>query len=62
MLKLICFTLKNTLVFTMHCHTISAYYILSKDRHSRQKEGRKERERERKKMEEGRKKKRKKNS
>ena len=54
--------IKNTLVFTMNCHTISAYYIYSKNRHSREKEGRKERERERKKMEEGRKKKRRKNS
>lgn len=45
MLKLICFPLKNTLVFTMHCHTLSAYYIYSKDRHSKQKEGRKEKER-----------------
>lgn len=48
MLKLICFPLKNTLVFTMHCHTLSAYYIYSKDRHSKQKEGRKEKEKERK--------------
>lgn len=46
----------------MNCHTISAYFIYSKDRHCRDKEGRKEREKERKKMEEGRKKKRRKNS
>lgn len=61
MLKLICFPLKNTLVFTMHCHTLSAYYIYSKDRHSKQKEGRKEKEKERKWKQEERKK-RKKNS
>lgn len=33
----------------MNCHTISAYFIYSKDRHCRDKEGRKEREKERKK-------------
>lgn len=38
-------SLKNTLVFTMHCHTLSAYYIYSKDRHSKQKkEGKRKKE------------------